>query len=34
MLTFARVLRSGPEYRVEHVVALRDGVRNWLLMPK
>lgn len=33
MITIACVLRSGPEYRVEHVLALRDGVRRHLLMP-
>lgn len=30
MLSVACVLKSGPEYRVEHVVALRDGVRRHL----
>lgn len=33
MITVACVLRSGPEYRVEHVVALRDGVRRHLSLP-
>ncbi len=31
-ITVACVLRSGPEYKVEHVVALRDGVRRHLAM--
>lgn len=33
MLTVCCVLKSGPEYRVEHVLALRDGVRRHLKMP-
>lgn len=33
MLTVCCVLKSGPEYRVEHVVALRDGVRRHLTLP-
>lgn len=33
MLTIACVLRSGGEYKPEHVVALRDGVRRHLSLP-
>ncbi len=33
MLTIACVLRSGPEYRPEHVAALRDGVSKHLTLP-
>jgi hypothetical protein len=33
MLTIACVLKSGPEYRVEHVVALAAGVQRYLSLP-
>jgi hypothetical protein len=33
LLTVACVLRSGPEYRVEHVAALAAGVREHLTLP-
>lgn len=33
IVTVACVLRSGGEYKPEHVLHLRDGVRKWLLMP-
>lgn len=33
MLTVACVLKSGPEYRVEHVHALAAGVRRHLMLP-